>query len=99
MKLPAMPPMPRARSGKPRARSKKSAIPTDLNREVMWREGEEEVGQLQHVYGTCAKCGIRRQAIDLVWRPDRLIFGELHLGFWACKDGCEEEGDNDVQQV
>ncbi len=87
MKLPPMPPL-RQPSGKPRAKGKRPAH-SDLDREVQWRQGVE--GEtLEHVYGTCAKCGTRRQAIDLVWRPDRLVFGELHLGFWCCKDECPE---------
>lgn len=94
MSLPPMPKLPRS-GGKSGKRTRAAKIPTDLSREVQWKEGKEEEGEFEHVYGTCAKCGRRRQALDLTWRPDRMLFGELHLGFWACEYGCEEEEEDE----
>lgn len=90
----ALPPMPKMpRSGTRTATQRTAKIPQELDREVKWLEGKEEPGgEPTHVYGTCAKCGRRRQAIDLTWRPDRLLFGEFHLGFWACQFNCDDEG-------
>ncbi len=91
MQLPPMPKMPRMRASgsQPRKKGAKRG-PRELDRSVMWREGKEEQAEPEHVYGTCAKCHQRKPAVDLTWRPDRMLFGEFHQGFWACRYECEE---------
>ena len=88
---PKLPPMPklRATSGKKRGK-KKVKSPEDLNRLVQWR-WELREGMKAHVYGTCARCERRVEAVRLKWVPDRLVFGELMQGYWACRGGCEED--------
>lgn len=47
--------------------------------------------RVAHIFGTCARCEHRIEAVRLKWVPDRMVFGELMQGYWACRGGCEED--------
>lgn len=71
-----MPPLPKMKKGaRPGAGEQ-----CELDRIVHWRI---EDGQS---VGWCARCGAKRPAIELRWRPDRVVFGEEKQGSWECRE-------------
>ena len=77
MQLVKMPPMPKVRG---RFQSGNSGQ-RELDRIVHWREDDKG-----DVYGHCARCGERKPAVELRWRPDRVVFGEERQGSWECRE-------------
>lgn len=72
-----MPPLPKMKKG---ARPG-SGPQGELDRVVHWRIDEEG-----NSVGWCAQCHQRRPAIELRWRPDRVVFGEEKQGSWECRE-------------
>ena len=96
-----MPPLPRIR----RTRAKHGARLTDLMPPC--KDAKADKGDTDYIVhwrfdehgnstGHCANCHHRFPAIELRWRPDRVVFGEVKQGTWECRTCYPQAGKYDV---